>query len=376
MKQLFEYITNNICDRNILLEEALIDTEDLINESFQCELLTNLASQIKKAEKKNNINKIERAKQHDEQYPYSDGSKHDPHIVSFTSIFGPLTVTGKYQTKRGIQGLKWSEITDDDFVLVKAGNEKELKKALKPIYAKNGKGDAIVCLPDTKNPIMFIKGYGKDDDKRLYYFNMDQARWDAGVKEKTATKYSYQTRPLKLDEVMPLISDCDVYILNITDELIKSYQILQTTRDANKEGMINYDESSLKDMFKKQKARYKTMVEEIKARKLQKRPELLFDEIKKVNDEVYDLYKEVMSDPENIDKYFDLGNLMNYVSHAYESFYRSMKSSRDAEKFELRFPNNTADSYNRAKARSEINDAKEYIDRVRKSIAEIKQNLK
>ena len=59
--------------------------------------------------------------------------------------------------KKGIQGIRWSELTDDDFTLVKAGSEKELKKALKPIYAKNGKGDAIICLPGTKTPVMFIK---------------------------------------------------------------------------------------------------------------------------------------------------------------------------------------------------------------------------
>ena len=230
MQQLFEYLVNDICEQNILKEEALIECEEILNESFKCELLTNLAAQIKKAEKKNNAKNIERAKQDDEKYPYSDGSKHEPKITSFASIFGPLTIRGRYNVKKGIQGLRWSEFTEDDFTLVKAGNEKELKKALKPIYAKNGKGDAIICEPGTKNPVMFIKGYGKDDDKQLFFFDFDQSHWNPGVKRKTATKYSYQERDLKLEEVMDLISHLDVYILNITDETIKQYKTLFDTQ--------------------------------------------------------------------------------------------------------------------------------------------------
>ena len=390
MQQLFEYLVNDICDQNILKEEAvLFIEEEMVNESFKCELLTNLAQQIATAEKKNNANKIERAKKDDENYPYSDGSKHDPKTVSFTSIFGPLTIGGRYDTKKGVQGLKWSEITEDDFVLVKAGNEKELKKALKPIYAKNGKGDAIICLPGTKTPVMFIKGYGKDDDKRLYYFNMDQTKWDSGVKEKTASKYSYQTRALRLDEVMPLINDCDVYILNITDDLIKQYQTLSKSRQDAQKGSINYDKKSLSVLLQQQKARYSAMVKEIKAKKLQKDPNVLFDEIKQTNDAVVALYKEVLSKPENIDQYFDLGRLMDYVARAYESFYKSVKSGRDSERRKERAKQRAAakgeeyneedyDKYDWDKGRSdeEIRDAKEYIEKVKKEIENIKKNLK
>lgn len=382
MQHLYEYLINDICDQNILKEEAILYAQEMINESFKCELLTNLAQQIAKAEKKNNANKIERAKKDDENYPYSDGSKHDPKTISFTSIFGPLTIGGRYNTKKGVQGLRWSEITEDDFVLVKAGNEKELKKALKPIYAKTGKGDAIACLPGTKTPVMFIKGYGKDDDKRLYYFNMDQSKWDSGVKEKTASKYSYQTRALRLDEVMPLISDLDIYILNITDDLIKQYQTLSKSREEAQKGVINYDKNSLADLLKKQQARYKTMVAEIKAKKLQKDPNVLFDEIKQTNDEVVALYKEVMSTPENLDKYFDMGRLMSYVSYAYESFYKSMKESREGDRMVKRAKERGDDDaidwgkYNKERARGEINDAKEYLEKVKKEIENIKKNLK
>ena len=371
MQQLFEYLINDICDQNILREEAnLMIEEEMLNESFKCELLTNLAAQIKKAEKKNNARKAERNKENEEKGYYGRET-----YTSFASIFGPLTERGRFSTKKGIQGLRWSEFTEDDFTLIKAGNEKELKKALKPIYAKNGKGDAIICEPGTKNPVMFIKGYGKDDDKQLFFFDFDESHWNSGVRKKTATKYSYQERNLKLDEVMPLISDLDVYILNITDETIKQYKTLFDTREAEKEGTIEYDEQSLKELLKKQQARYKTLVAEIKAKKLQRDPNILFDEIKATNDEVVALYKEVMSSPENLDKYFDMGRLMSYISYAYESFYKSMKEDREADRVEKKYGGGR-DSWSRERSREEIRDAKDYLEKVKKSIEDIKKELK
>lgn len=372
MQHLFEYLVNDICEQKFLQEEAVLTIEEeMVNESFKCELLTNLARLIKTAEKKNNANKIKRNKEYEER-GYSSRDK----LTSFASIFGPLTIGGRYDTKKGVQGLKWSEITEDDFVLIKAGNEKQLKKALKPIYAKNGKGDAIVCEPDTKNPVLFIKGYGKDDDKRLYYFNMDQSRWDSGVKEKTATKYSYQTRSLKLDEVMPFISNCDVYILNITDELIKQYKTLQQAREEEKKGAIEYDEESLAELLKKQKARYRVLANEMKAKKLQKDPNTLWDEIKKANEEVVNLYKEIISTPENIDKYYSIGSLMGYVSNAYEQFVRSMKETYTADRYDKKYPDRKGDNINREWADEYINSAKDYVDRVNKEIEKIKEDMK
>ena len=379
MQQLFEYLINDICEQKFLQEEAVLNIEEeMVNESFKCELLTNLAEQIKKAEKKNNAQKIKNNKELEEKgYGYRDT------LTSFASIFGPLTINGRYSSKKGIQGLKWSEITEDDFVLIKAGNEKELKKALKPIYAKNGKGDAIICLPGTKTPVMFIKGYGKDDDKRLYYFQMNQTRWpsgailqNSGVKEKTAPKYSYQIRSLKLDEVMPLISDLDVYILNITDELIKQYKTIQQEREEAKKGVIEYDEKSLAELLKKQKARYRALADEMKAKKLQKDPNALWDEIKKANDEVVNLYKEIISTPENIDKYYSLGSLMGYVSNAYEQFVRSMKETYTADKYDKKYPDSKDKSINREWAEEYINSAKDYVDRVNKEIEKIKEDMK
>ena len=47
--------------------------------------------------------------------------------------------------------------------------------------------------------------------------------------------------------------------------------------------MINYDKQSLEKMLKEQKAKYKTLADEIKAKKLQSDPSTFFEEIKQQN---------------------------------------------------------------------------------------------
>ena len=142
------------------------------------------------------------------------------------------------------------------------------------------------------------------------------------------------------------------------------------------------DEASMKTLLKNQQARYATMVKKIKAEKLQSDPNVLFDEIKKANDDVVELFKKVMAKPENMDQRFDLSNLMRYVSYAYEQFYKSMGSKRSADRSVERAKAKGSEhpeewgKYDRASSDSEIRDAKEYLERVKKEIKLIEDNLK
>lgn len=388
MISLFETIKNTMYYKVLSEEFAIIEGNEVmqLNESFQSELLRNLASQIKKAEAKNNAN-IKRKNEEDKARGYSYVRPY----TSFASIFGPLTIPQRFgDEKKGIQGLLWSDIKDEDFKLIKAGDEKSLKKELKEIFVNKGNGDAICCIPGTKDPVMFIKGYGKkDEEKRVFYFNMDQSKWDAGVKEKTVKKYSYQTRPLRLNELLPLLSDVDVYILTITNDMINNYEYLRSLKTDAQAGVVNTDEQSLKALLKKQQARYAALVKKIKAEKLQSDPNVLFDEINKTQQEVVDLMKQIMSNPEYMDKRYDIGNLLNYMSYAYESFYNSSSDKRSSQRRKeaakeraknagKEFDDETYDQYDFDKLHSDeyIRDAKNYIQKVKKAIEEIKNDMK
>lgn len=406
MKHLFEYL-NDYYYNNLVINEVcnLIAEEEMVNESFKSSIVQKLAQAIYNAEKSSNKTKIEQAKNDDERYG-TDYGKHDPRIVSFASIFGPKTINGKYgSVKKGIQGLKWSEITDDDFKEY-APDDKELIKLVKKTYGKkNANADFIVMKGD--EIINFIKAYGADEKSDgMFYFKSDTLKKyksdgvehkytvNGGVKELTKPYYSYQHRALKVNEViaelqaLSEIEGVKVYVLEITDDMIKQYQELTNDRKKSQEGVINYDKKSLEMLRKQQVARYKALAQEIRAKKLQNDPNVLFNEIAETNKQVIELYKKVMSSTDNLDKYFDLGRLMDYVSRAYESFYRSMKSERQSERAKERYKAKAAErgeefndeeydklDFNKSSAKEEINDAKKYIDNVKKMIKEIEDQL-
>ena len=402
MKHLLEYLNDYYYDSLVINEVCnLIAEDEMVNESFKSSIVQKLAQAIYNAEKTSNKKKVEQAKKNDEVLGTEYG-KHDPHIVSFTSIFGPKTVNGRYGSTKGIQGLKWSEITDDDFIEY-APNDKELIKLIKKTYGKKNANADFIVMKDGEI-INFIKAYGADEKSDgMFYFKSDALKkysngseytLPGGVKEVTKPYYSYQHRPLKVAEVVNALKELSsiegvkVYALEITDDMIKQYQSLITDRKKSQEGVINYDKKSLDMLRKQQVSRYKVLADEIRANKLQNDPNILFNEIAETNKQVIELYKKVMSSTDNLDKYFDLGRLMDYVSRAYESFYRSMKSERQSERAKERYKAKAAErgeefndkeydkiDFDKSNAKSEINDAKKYVDNVKKMIKEIEDQL-
>jgi len=378
MKDLFEFVSDGLYNNEILTETCNLIVDEILNESFQASLLTNLATAIKNAEKEHAENDKKQEQRYKEE---GRGYKPTKTAKTFASIFGPLTETPRWGDKKtGIRGLKWSEIKDSDFKQYK-GDDKEFVKFLKSVYAKKAIADMIVCAPGTKDIVAFIKGYAKTlGDVRVYYFATEG--WKKGVQEKTAKKYKYDVRSLKVNETLELIKDFDIYVLEITESMIKDYDELHKDRTDTQKGSIEMDEDSMKALLKQQKARYNAMVKEIKAKKLQDDPNILFNDIKKANDDVVALFQKVMSKPENMDMRFDLSDLMRYVSYAYEQFYKSMNYKHSAEKSVQRAkergkenPENWG-SFDRSSSDESIRDAKEYLEKVNKMIKEIEDQLK
>jgi hypothetical protein len=380
MLSLHESLLNTFFNKEVFEEYSILEGQDVIaiNESFQSSLLVNLANRIKDAEKEHaeyDKKQAQRYKEEGRSYTPSKTAK------SFASIFGPLTDTPRWgESKTGIQGLKWSEIKDDDFKQYK-GDDKAYVKFLKSVYAKKAMADIIVCIPGTKDIVAFIKGYAKTlGDVRVYHF--PTKGWKTGVQEKTAPKYKYDERSLKVNEALELFGDFDVYVLEITDSMIETYKNLHKERTESQKGVIEMDKDSLEHLLKQQQSRYNTLVKKMKAEKLKSNVNELFDEIKKTNDEVVELFKKVMAKPENMDQRFDLSDLMRYVSYAYEQFYKSMSYKRSAERSVERAKAKGVErptvygEWDREASDEYIRDAKEYIEKVKKEIKKIEDNLK
>lgn len=389
MKDLRIILSNNYCDKQILEETSNLIAEEVINESFQSSILSGLAKAIKDAESKHAANdkkEMDRYKSGERSYEPSKTAK------SFASIFGPLEETPRYGDKKtGIRGLRWSEIKDEDFQYFEADTEewdKKFVKLLRSVYQKKIMADIVCCKPGTKEVVNFIKGYTKTaGDVRVYHF--PTTGWKTGVQEKTATKYKYNERSLKLDEAIDVISGLDIYFLEIKDDMIKNYDELHKGRVDSRKGMVNLDEASLRNLLKQQQGRYNALVKEIKARKLQADPNVLLDEIKETNDQAVELFRKVISNPENMDQRFAIDDLMRYMSYAYEQFYKSMRSKRDSDRSIERAKQRAKEkgeefdekkfrewNYDQSSSDEYIRDSKEYLQKVKKMIEQIEENIK
>ena len=372
-----EYIENNKYINLVTEEYCNIIAENyLISESFQSSLLKKLSNRINDAEKENNARK----KQQRER-----GYTWDTEYTSFASILGPIDYKrSSYSETERVRGIKWDEIKDEDFKKYK-GYDKDLEKLMKAVYS--GKKKAVFIITnDNDDIIFFIKGFfhkksdGRQDAKLITY--SFKSKWgNNGVSKVETDAYKYRTRDLKVNEILELINDWNVYALEITDSLINEYDVLVANRKESKKGIINYDKESLQKLLDKQKSRYRVLVEEIKAKKLMSDPKALFDEIKNVNKEVVDFYEQVMSSSENVDKFYDLGQLLTYTSYAYETYYKYVRSLHDSDKAIKRAVDKGASnpeewgSYERKSAESKINDVKEYLERIKKQLAEYKSKL-
>ncbi len=374
MKSLISFIDNIIYENKILENISYIISDDIINESFKSKLLLQLAKKINTAEANNNNREKKYAERMDKEYPTY---KHKPKYVNFASIFGPKVEKHKYgNDKGGIQGLKWSEIEDSDFDVYEDPTDKKLIKLIKSTYGKDDAMADFIITDKNDNILIFIKAYGKDKTADgVFYFNVN------GVQEFTKTKYSYQSRSLKTDEVISMLQDMKnddvkVYVLNITPDMIKTYKDLYDKRANDKKGVINYDKASLDEMLKQQRARYKTLADEVRTKKLQGNPLDVLKEIEDINMKSIALYKKIINNTDFIDKYYSIGDLMSNISRAYDSFYRVIKELREADRSDEKYPEGRKYNFNRDNATRELSDVNDYLKRIKNEIERIENELK
>lgn len=355
MKNLYEFLDDINYQKMLIEEFVAISAEEImqLNESFKSSILQKLAKAIKDAEAKHREADNEHAKRWKEQGYLGEPSKN---ARSFSSILGPITSTKQYSNdKIRMKGIKWDQITDEDFQEVDV-NDKSFKKLVRDVYSHNKQADLIIFSDD--QIVNFVKGFiGPKEEAVLYYFAEPGKGWKTGVQAKEKAKYSYSTRNYKWNETYDFIMEnkdiFKVYVLEIKDSMIHEYDSLVADRAAAKKGVIEFDKNSLAQLLKQQKARYNALVKEMKAKRLEASKDSLFDDIKKLNDEAFELYKKIMSNPEYIDKFSDLGRLMQYISYAYEQFFKSAKGNRNSERSKER-------AKKRAEARGEEFDEKDY----------------
>lgn len=351
-------------------ELSLLISEEIINESFKSSLLSKLAKAIWDAEaynrEKNNNNNRQ---------------------TSFASIFGPE----KNKYGKLLTGIKWTDITDDDFEKFD-GTDKKLHKMIRDAYANKLNANFIICDKKTEDIVYFIKGYCKTEKavngmgitKTVIFYQFRGSSYDTGVQARKVAAYKYRERFVNANEAIDIVKKYDVYVLEVTSDMIKKYSEFNDFRSEQKKGMINYDKSSLEEYARKQKARYNVLVKEMKAKRLIAGQKELWEKIKKINDECIKLYEKIMGNPEYIDKFYSLSNLMDYVARAYEYYYKFIQQNRenDRRKIKLKERGKTDEeienmsSWMGDSSKENIRDVEEYLNRIQNEIKRIEEELK
>lgn len=350
-------------------EYCNIKNAEIINEGFKASILNKLAKTISDVQ----------------SYQKEINNKYK--IRTFASIFGPVKSRGG----NIISGVKWSEITDSD-VKKYNGNDNELIKLVKQLYAKKIKGVLIICDKTTEDILYFIQGnnyisksYQMTQDKPIVYEFVPD--YKNSLKTKTVTLANgYSTRNLKLNEIINLLSDNDVYFIEITEDMVQSFKTTVQDRTELKKGIIYYDENSLKEYKKKQKARYDTIVKEMKAKKLIENRKKLFDDLKKANDEIIAIYEKVISNPEYIERSYDLSRLMDNISRAYDNYYKYIKNEHQfnmdiKQMQDSGVPEEKINKYKdfslyKHQYETSIRSCEEYLNSVKEDLKKLKNELK
>ena len=391
MKNLKEYLFDIECDNIILTEAASIIVEEMINEAFKSKILGKLASTIKEYEKEQHRNDIE--KQND--YNDKGWGKINPSEKTFTSLFGPIVQTSRYgSSTKKVRGCQWDKITDDNVTYYEGGYDVALHKKIKQLYAGKIRGLLIICDPETHDIVYAVRGYSDDDKTRkskkpstfeFKAWTTADGKSHKRVINKTAPirKGGWQTGDLKVDALIELINDYEVYFVEIPNEYITDYDVLVKDREEAQKGVINYDDASLKELARRQRLHYKMLAKELRAKRLQNNPKYMLNEITKIHNEALKLAEQIIDSKEHIDEGYSIGNAMSYITLAFEEYFKYLKSMKDAEasverarERGLEEPESYGEYY-RSDAASQLDNCKDrleetknYLDEIRERIAE------
>lgn len=372
MRSIVEFIQECQHNTSLVREFIEIESNDMVNEAFESSLLRKLAADIKKYEATNTKNRKERREK---------GGWVLDKDITFASIFGPKERKAYGRTmEKGIEGLKWNEIKDSDFrELPVEGNEKELKKLLQEIYTKNKQANIIVTKGETI--YYFIKGFRAGNAEPVMYFFMPDTPTNygtvkaGGVRKAEKPKYS-STRLVRWNEAFDILNNPGfiLHILNITDSMIKQYKDLFADRKEAKKGIINFDDESLRQLLKEQRARYQELVKEMKTKKLEANKDGVLKEIQDTQAEIMELYNAALESPEDIGRRYQFGTLLQYVNYCYENFYKYVTNKKSAQKNRETGDKNDefVAKHDERQAGENIREVEEYLNKIRKGIEQYK----
>lgn len=390
MKDLKKYLFESEGNNSFILEYCNVIAEDtIINESFKLPILKKLASKIylwETEHRETYKREMEKYKNGDREYkPTNDET-------SFSKIFGPYIVNKRYGKGTKVRGCQWDKLDDSNVEFYEGGWDSKLHKKLKKLWNCSIKGIVIACDPDTHDIEYVVRGFNySEDGKKIkpitWYFqnalykNGEPARHMVQQYGKQKGNRYRACPDFTLEEFIETINDYEIYFIEIPDSMVNEYNDLLKTRRELQDGIINYDKESLEQLARTQRANYKQLAKELRAKRLAENPKYLYDDLEKLNGEVLDMYKQVSETPELIDKWYGIGDLMSYTSNAFNEYFdyvRYMDNAKKSEEYARQQGDENPErhgDYYREYGASKLEDCRKRISDVRKKIDDFKKLL-
>lgn len=289
---------NNLLDtikQTILTEEFKLIDAEIICESLNCKLLQDLAKQLKdiKSKKQDQIEKKYKEEEKERGWAYKESNYNQ----NFKEIFG-----NNY-------GIRWDKISDSDIKHIKADDElnPKLKKALLQVIKSTN--DYIVFIKDKEDKEFLYVIYTWGYVYRLNYIKSNYGR-EGSAGEHIMHRNGRKSKDLTNQEKLELCKGNNIYFVDVSNKV--EGQQLRHERNIAKSGMIMLDPDSLKEIAEKNIERYKKILRENRANRLNN--DELINKAKKIINQVASYAAMVAKDPvRHADLISDISNLSLWI---------------------------------------------------------------
>lgn len=260
METVRKYIRNQFIQEDLMMIDA-----EIVNEALNCQVLQDLARQLKdeKKEMKNN----------------GWTSSQD-----FKQIFGNSRI-------------EWDKISDSDISTIPAidGKDKNRDSTIRKVI--QGKSDALVIGQDPKTKLfkIFVHTYGN-----VRYLTGKGSYGYVRAGDSTGYRSGRSWRQMSQKDQIEMFNGLTIYYIDLSGK-IQEYGKKQSQRAEAEKGTVYFDEGSLKKYAEENVERYKKIIAQNKAKSLDN--DDLLDRAKAIIEKAADIATTVAKNPV---KYADL----------------------------------------------------------------------
>jgi len=277
--------------QTILLEEFNQIDAELICESLNCKLLQDLARQLKdiKSKRQEEIEKKYKEEEKTRGWAYKDAN----YNKTFREIFGG-------------NAIRWDKISDSDIKHIPASDKLSTKVTKELVQVIKSSSKNIVLIKDKEDKeflyAIFTWGY-------VYRLN-DTGNNYQGAGEKVMHQNYRKTKDLTNREKLDLCQGNNIYFIDVSNKV--EGEKLRQERFTAKSGRIMFDPESLKRIANENIERYKKILRENKANRLNN--DELINRAKKIINQVASYAAMIAKDPvRHADLIADVSSLSLYV---------------------------------------------------------------